>query len=163
MESKERKKGKPRVKKERGGRKRRENRKERKDCTVSRGDSLESRYQRFCDASMDNVGDNIQELIKEIEELQLQESELMIRLRRATNNLSRANVARATRLNPTRFDSGPAPRGFAVGDKVQIKNPSPFQANPGVISKIGGSCIHVQMQSGSNILLAPKNLAIDNE
>jgi hypothetical protein len=50
---------------------------------------------------------------------------------------------------------------FVIGDKVRIKNPTRFQANRGVMTKIGSSRITVQTKSGNKILRAPKNLILE--
>ena len=49
---------------------------------------------------------------------------------------------------------------FAVGNKVLIKNPNPFQANEGTIIKVGNKRITVRLQSGSKIQQSAKNLLL---
>jgi small-conductance mechanosensitive channel len=55
-----------------------------------------------------------------------------------------------------------ATREFAIGDRVQIKNPGRYQASGGTIAKIGANRITVRTASGSKILRAPKNLLLTN-
>jgi transcription antitermination factor NusG len=54
-----------------------------------------------------------------------------------------------------------AKREFAVGDRVRIKNPGPFQASTGTIVKIGASRNTVQARNGTKFLRAPKNLSFE--
>jgi hypothetical protein len=52
-------------------------------------------------------------------------------------------------------------RKFAIGDKVRTKNPTRFQADQGVITKIGPNRVTVHTKVGSKILRAPKNLILE--
>jgi hypothetical protein len=49
---------------------------------------------------------------------------------------------------------------FEIGDLVQTKNPKPFQAKKGVVTKIGigGNGVAVQAKNESKIVRAPSNL-----
>jgi hypothetical protein len=84
---------------------------------------------------MSNDNNKVLDLIKQLKYLQLQQIELLVRLERA-----RGHKARAGLYNEA---EGPAPE-FAIGDKVRIKNPTGFQGNPGVITKISSSPITLQ-------------------
>ena len=97
---------------------------------------------------MDN-SDEIQQLIDQLRRLQLQQNELITRLERARGN--------------ERQDSPRARRELAIGDKVRIKNPGPFQANKGTVHKIGESRVTVRTASGTKILRAHKNIVFDND
>jgi transcription antitermination factor NusG len=109
---------------------------------------------------MTNDNDDIQDLITQLKDLQLQQAELIVRLERARGRESRATAGTAARAG----DSEPREtRELAIGDRVRIKNPGPFQANRGVIIKIGTSRITVRTRSGSKIIRAPKNLTTDDE
>jgi dsDNA-specific endonuclease/ATPase MutS2 len=93
--------------------------------------------------------DEIQDLITQLKNLQLQQTELLVRLEKARQNETE------TKVGP------PKAREFAIGDKVRIKNPTRFQSDRGVITKIGASRTTVQTKSGSLILRAPKNLILE--
>jgi hypothetical protein len=93
--------------------------------------------------------DKVQDLIEQVKNLQLQQTELLVRLERARGNEARAGVY-------DEEESGT--REFAIGDKVRIKNPTRFQADQGVITKIGPSPIIIHTKTGSKILRAPKKL-----
>jgi transcription antitermination factor NusG len=96
--------------------------------------------------------DDVQDLIAQLERLQVQQTELLVRLRSATD--------REASLAGDFEQEAQEPKGFTVGDKVTIKNPNVFQANQGTITKIGPKRITVTSTSGQKILRAPKNLAI---
>lgn len=98
--------------------------------------------------------DTIESIIKQLNDLQLEQNDLLIRLERA-----RAEEVQQART-PTRPDKPQQARPFQVGDRVQIKNPGPFQATTGTITKVGNSRITVTTQSGSKILRAAKNLTL---
>jgi hypothetical protein len=102
---------------------------------------------------MNNDKDEVQDLIEQLKNLQLQQTELLARLERA-----RINEARRTGIQDKEESST---REFAIGDKVRIKNPTRFQADQGVITKIGPSGITVHTETGSKILRAPKNLILE--
>ncbi len=87
---------------------------------------------------MNNDKDEVQDLIEQLKNLQLQQTELLARLERA-----RINEARRTGIQDKEESST---REFAMGDKVRIKNPTRFQVNQGVITKIGSSRIAVRAQ-----------------
>jgi hypothetical protein len=96
--------------------------------------------------------DEVQDLIKQLKNLQLQQTELLVRLERARGNEARAGVY-------DEEESGT--RKFAIGDKVWIKNPTRFQADQGVITKIGPNRVTIHKKTGSKILRAPKNLILE--
>jgi hypothetical protein len=96
--------------------------------------------------------DDIQDLIAQIERLQVQQTELLVRLRSATDN---EESGHAPFENDTQQDSRTT---FDIGDKVIINNPNLFQANRGTVTKIGTKRITVTLPSGQKILRAPKNL-----
>jgi hypothetical protein len=96
--------------------------------------------------------DEVQDLIKQLKNLQLQQTELLVRLERARGDEVRAGVY-------DEEESGT--RKFAIGDKVRIKNPTRFQADQGVITKIGPNRVTVHTKTGSKILRAPKNLILE--
>jgi transcription antitermination factor NusG len=104
---------------------------------------------------MSNEND-IQDIVAQLQNLQLQQAVLIQRLERLSEARedNRDTIATATD-NTT--------RRFAVGDRVLINNPGPFQATKGTISKIGNSRITVQARNGSKITRAPHNLTLDHE
>jgi hypothetical protein len=73
--------------------------------------------------------DDIQDLIAQLERLQVQQTELLVRLRSATD--------REASLTGDFDQEAQEPKGFTVGDKFTIKNPKVFQANQGTITKSG--------------------------
>jgi hypothetical protein len=75
---------------------------------------------------MNKDNDEVQDLIKQLKNLQLQQTELLVCLERARGNEARAGFY-------DKEESGT--REFAIGDKVRIKNPTGFQADQGVIKK----------------------------
>jgi hypothetical protein len=96
--------------------------------------------------------DEVQDLIRQLKNLQLQQTELLVRLERARGDEARAGVYGEE-------ESGT--RKFAIGNKVRIKNPTPFQADQGVITMIGPNRVTVHTKTGSKILRAPKNLILE--
>jgi transcription antitermination factor NusG len=93
-------------------------------------------------------------IIEQLRRLQLQQTQLLSRLAfiHGTRAESRANATEPTPPNVV--------REFAVGDRVRIKNPGPFQAHRGTIAKIGAHRITVRTRSGSRIQRAPHNIEL---
>ncbi len=102
----------------------------------------------------DDVGD----LIAQLTRLQVQQTDLLARLERATDSSirfeqgTREPTAVANDVSVTEETAA-----FAIGDRVKIKNPNPFQANKGAITKIGKR-ITVTTASGQKIVRAAKNI-----
>jgi hypothetical protein len=93
---------------------------------------------------MNNGLEEVKEIVAQLQQLQIRESELLQRLERISE-----------------VETPTVPRVFAIGDLVMIKNPRPFQSNQGKIIKIGigTNRITVQTKNGSKIVRAPFNLA----
>ena len=105
------------------------------------------RFQRL-KTLMSNGGDEIKNIVAQLQRLHLQESELLQRLER---------------LSETDSQTGKSPsitRDFRIGDFVQIKNPKPFQIKQGTIIRIGVDTdrITVQSKNGSKIVRASFNV-----
>ena len=118
--------------------------------------------------------DEVQSLIEQLRQLQLQQSDLLARLEQArgkeTKNKTKVgDKAQAVVDETEQEEDGKAKgtvyetKGFNLGDKVRIRNPNPFQADRGVITKIGNSRITIQTKSGSKLQRAPKNLILNND
>jgi hypothetical protein len=92
----------------------------------------------------------IKDLVQQLKDLQLQESGILDRIDQLT--------AEGTRSN----QGGPPTRGsdreFAVGDRVRITNPRPFQQAVGIITKITASRITVTTGNGTKIQRARNNV-----
>ena len=104
--------------------------------------------------------DDVEDLIAQLTRLQVQQSELFVRLERATNS-STSSEQRTTREPTTiAIDASVTeePTTFAIGDRVKIRNPNPFQTDKGEITKIGKKRITVTTASGQKILRAAKNI-----
>jgi dsDNA-specific endonuclease/ATPase MutS2 len=117
---------------------------------------------------MEDKKDEIQELVRELQQLQLRQSEILVRLERASRNERNTGqneganeyARRPEDKRTTRTDES---REFVIGDKVRVINPGRFQTNRGVIVKIGASRITLRTKSGGNIQRAPKNLIFDKD
>ncbi|WP_353890134.1 mechanosensitive ion channel domain-containing protein [uncultured Marinobacter sp.] len=96
----------------------------------------------------------VQDLIAELTRLQLQQTEVIARLTRLTE----AEPKQTRTVSPTRPTPTDTIRDFAIGDRVRITNPRPFQTATGSIKRIGTHRITVRTASGNNIIRAPKNL-----
>ena len=107
---------------------------------------------------MNSDSDGVQDIIRQLKGLQLKQTELLARLELAR---SKEQEEAVTVVNNKVTSSVSETRPLAIGDKVRIKNPSPFQANEGVIIKIGTSRVTVLTGSGTKILRATKNLVIN--
>jgi hypothetical protein len=112
--------------------------------------------------------DEIEDIIAQLQQLQLQQTELLARLEKArgeeTENTDTGHTTRASvadRTDRTKTSTDDINREFVLGDKVKIKNPNRFQPNKGKIIKIGKSRITVETASGGKITRAPKNLQHD--
>ena len=117
-------------------------------------------------------GDEVQDIIAQLSQLQLQQTRLLARLQRAVvkeaevpgriaHEETRSEEPTIGNKVPVKDDLPKRAREFVIGDKVVIKNPNPFQTSKGTITKIGGKRITVTTQSGGKILRAPKNLALE--
>jgi hypothetical protein len=91
--------------------------------------------------------DEVQDLIRQLKILQLQQTELLVRLERARGDEARAGVYNEEESGTLKF---------AIGDKV-----THFQADQEVITKIGPNRVTVHTKTGSKILRAPKNLILE--
>jgi transcription antitermination factor NusG len=100
--------------------------------------------------------DEVQDIIEQLKRLQLKQTELITRLERL--NEAKASVRKE---NPDKAAFAAAARKFAIGDRVRIRNPGPFQSNTGTIVKIGRSRNTVQTRSGERVIRAPKNLSFE--
>ncbi len=117
--------------------------------------------------------DDVQDLISQLNQLQLQQTELFARLEKAigdkdaqTRRVGRevANIIEVAQTREFVVAHEVAQTGeFAIGDRVIVKNPNPFQTDRGKITKIGKKRITLTTQSGSKILRAPKNLVLQQE
>ena len=87
--------------------------------------------------------DRVQELIAQLTQLQIQQMALLVRLDTAISNKAA--------LSGDLMEEAQEPRGFAIGDNVNIKNPNPFQANKDTITKIGTRRVTVTTSSGQKI------------
>jgi hypothetical protein len=125
-----------------------------------------------------NRRDEVQDLIIQLQDLQLQQTELLIRLQRARHNETRTTAGHDNNTDgdntrtrapqeqidePDQVPIEDTTRPFAVGDKVRIKNPNRFQSNQGVITKVNANRINVRTPSGKNILRAHKNIERSND
>jgi transcription antitermination factor NusG len=104
---------------------------------------------------MSNDEDIIKDIIAQLQSLQLQQAALIQRLERVSGSQDNGIPTRTTTVQVT--------RELAVGDRVRINNPGPFQATRGTITKIGNSRITVQARNGTKISRAPKNLTLEDE
>jgi hypothetical protein len=79
--------------------------------------------------------DKIKNIVAQLKRLQTQESELLQRLER---------------LSEVESQSATSP----IGDKVQIKNPKPFQIKKGIVMRMGADAdrITAQSKNGSKIV-----------
>ena len=91
---------------------------------------------------------SIADIVAQLNQLQLQQSELLTQL----TGLSGRNAI------PVVVDGTQSE--FQVGDSVRILNPRGPQANTGVISKISANRITVTTASGSKIIRAYHNIAL---
>ena len=106
-----------------------------------------------------NNAQEIQDIVNQLRQLQIQESDLLHRLERLNegedtnyNNAPPQTVAIPERELPTEA------RPFVTGDQVVIINPRFLQPTGGTITKITPKRITVRAPNGANIIRAPKNL-----
>jgi hypothetical protein len=93
-------------------------------------------------------GDEIKDIVAQLQRLQIQETELLQRLELLSAADSNASASPITT------------REFVIGDLVQILNPGRLQAKRGTVIKIGVGTnrITVQAKNGSKSVRAPYNL-----
>jgi hypothetical protein len=106
-----------------------------------------------------NNEQEIAEIVIQLQQLQLQQSELLQRISQVSEG-NNANTAQQEADTPRAAQAASQPREFAIGDRVRIINPSRFQASSGRIIKIGKR-ITVQAKNGSKIQRAAKNLVLE--
>jgi hypothetical protein len=90
---------------------------------------------------MENNHD-VQDVVKQLSELQLKQNVLLARLQKATEER----------------EADEKPPVFEIGQTVGVKNPGPFQASKRRITRIGKDRITITTSSGAKIVRAPKNL-----
>ena len=107
----------------------------------------------------------VQEIIQRLKALQLQQAELIVRLEEARERENKKGVD--VQITVDQVTDTPATvietREIAIGDRVKIRNPNPFQQDNGTVIKVGKSRITVQTKTGGKILRAAKNLSICHE
>ena len=101
---------------------------------------------------MSNESDEITDIIAQLKHLQIQETKLLQRLEQLNEGKGKTT------------ESTTSPRGFSLGDLVQIKNPRPLQAKQGIIVKINieTNRVSVKTKNGSKISRIPDNLLLIN-
>ena len=113
------------------------------------------------------TNDEVQDIIEQLKELQIQQSDLLLRLekaRQAEKNTEPDEAVSTAPVGPTASkESTDATREFAIGNEVRVRNPNPFQTDKGKIIRIGKTRITVQTKSGSKIQRAPKNLTFSQK
>ena len=108
----------------------------------------------------------IQEIIQKLKALQLLQAELIVRLEEARERENKKGVD-VLQITVDQVTDTPATvietREIAIGDRVKIRNPNPFQQDNGTVIKVGKCRITVQTKTGGKILRAAKNLSIYHE
>lgn len=115
--------------------------------------------------------DDLQKIVKKLQELQIEQAALADQLAtiaalRSTGTTSAATTASTTAPTARASSRNKPPEStsvFNVGDKVRIRNPRPYQAHGGIITKIGASNITVTTRGGTKIVRAPHNLVLSDE
>ena len=105
-------------------------------------------------------GDEIKDIVEQLQRLQLRQDALIARLGELSGN-STTSTARATRIPPE--TETVTARTFAIGDRVRIRNPNRQQANSGMVVNITANRITVQARNGIKIMRAPHNIFFDDE
>jgi hypothetical protein len=101
-------------------------------------------------------GEDIKDLIQQLQELQLQQAALLTRLVRAS--LGKTNARKKSNTVP------PDEKWELVtGNRVRILNPGVFQTDRGIVTKIGPNRVTIQTRSGAKIIRAQKNIIISDE
>jgi hypothetical protein len=110
----------------------------------------------------------IQEIVSQLQELQLQESELLERLAQLSDGVSHNDIRTqgdtvntlTLSIHPKRLRDKIHIKDpiFVIGNRVQIKNPRFLQPTEGVIIKITAKRITVEASNGTTIVRAPKNI-----
>ena len=94
----------------------------------------------------------LQEIIRQFKRLQVQQTALIERLEELEGSNERGGDDSVPRQRPA------TKREFAIGDRVRVKNPRPFQESVGNLTKIGMNRISVQGSDGKTIVRDPKNI-----
>jgi hypothetical protein len=101
-------------------------------------------------------GEDIQDLIQQLQEIQLQQAALPTHLTRAS--LGKTNAQRRSNTVPP-----DETRELVKGNRVQILNPGVFQTDQGIVTKIRQSQVMIKTKSEAKITRAQKNIIIDDE
>ena len=109
-----------------------------------------------------NKEDGVEELITQLKSLQIKQAELLERLERAREREDKKEVV-DEEVKKTHVDELVPTEELAIGDKVRIRNPNPFQASRGTIIKIGASRVTIQTKTGTKILRAQKNVILEHK
>ena len=110
----------------------------------------------------------IQDIVTQLQELQLQESELIERLAQLSDGVSHDDTHTNTAVTPTpqintrptRDDILIRDSTLVIGSRVQIKNPRFLQPIEGVVTKITNKRVTVQAPNGSTVVRAHKNIIL---
>jgi hypothetical protein len=98
-----------------------------------------------------NKDQEIQDIVNQLEQLQIQQSDLLQHLGR---------LSECKDSNNTAIPLPATARELAVGNRVPIKNPGRLQSIRGTITKIGRNRITVEARNGTKIVQSPKNLIL---
>jgi hypothetical protein len=117
-----------------------------------------------------NKEDQVKNIIKELQSLQLGQKVLITQLGQLASS---ASAPARSDNTPVRIDTTGikgkevlprAPtvvRQFKIGNRVRIKNPRVFSTSTGFVAKIGENRITVHTPSGLKIVRAHKNLSFE--
>ena len=116
---------------------------------------------------MSDEDPDVQDIIAQLEELQLEQTRLLTRLRHAqlaTRTAATDRPARSHRRRGTDRTTAPPTnsRRLAVGDYVKVVNPGPSQPTTGYIIRITQHRVTVE-NNGRTLQRAPRNVVLHDE
>jgi hypothetical protein len=113
---------------------------------------------------MRNVQGKIKDIVDQLQQLNLQQSQLLQWLGRLNEDTGDSRHTLPQQVATARHAAPNTVQHFAVGDRVRIKNPGLLQPNSGTITNITSKRVTIQALSGTwviNIVRAPKNLTLE--
>ena len=105
----------------------------------------------------------INHVVQQLQLLSIQQSDLLNRLDRLTQEEKQAPKKPTVASKPAAVTKQPLPkREFAIGDRVQIDNPRYLQPSTGVVIKLTQNRVTIKAANGSKIVRAAKNLTLES-
>ena len=102
--------------------------------------------------------DEVKEIVSRLQRLQIEQSSLIDRLARVTEN--QPNIVIDEPATRATIPIGTTTSSFNIGDRVRVKNPGLLQQGTGSVYKVTDTRVYIRTPNGNTLYRAPKNIAL---